>query len=93
MPTRTIEMPIDVFSAAETIAAENHVGIVALFADLLSERYGVSFMVSSERPCGKRHVDIPAEVEAVSGLMEWPRGVSEKDLLAEAVSERQGGLS
>ena len=93
MPTKTIEMPLDMFSAAETIAAENHVGIVGLFANLLHERYGVDFVVAPKWSRGKREVDIPAEVDAVSGLMEWPRGASEKDLISEAVSERHGGLA
>lgn len=93
MPTKTIEMPLDMFSAAETIAAENHVGIVGLFANLLSERYGVDFVVGPERPRSKRLVNIPTEVDEVSGLMEWPRGATEKELISEAVAECQGGLS
>ena len=86
MPVGTLELPRRMIDAAETYAAREHVTVCDLFAQLLHSRYGYEVEFSVAKPARrKRRVDIPDSVKAISGVVTLPAGVSESDIVREAV--------
>ena len=86
MPVGTIELPLQMIDAAEMYAAREHLTVCDLFAQMLCSRYGYELKVAVSEPTQrKRHVNVPDSVKAISGIVSMPSGMSESDIVREAV--------
>ena len=89
MPMGTLELPRSMIDAAESYAERENLSVADLFAELLHSRYGYSITPTVARHQTtvrrKRVVNIPDSIKSISGIISLPDGLSEDDIIRDAV--------
>jgi len=94
MPYGTLELPRDMIDAVTSYARRERMSVAALFADLLSQRYGYTLSVTVVKPQShKRIVEVPQEVREMTGIITLPPDRSDRDLVHDAVMSKYEELA
>ena len=88
MPVGTLELPLQMIDVAKGFAARENVTVCDLFAQLLHSRYGVEFTFAytvPEQHQTHKRIQVPESVKSISGVIQLPVGMSENDVVYDAV--------